>query len=271
MRSCFRAARPSGSRPPAASPTGCAPSAAASGPRGGAGADRAGGDPLRPRQRRRQGLGREPLSGARRRGPRRGPRQRDRLRARQRRRRHRGDDGDADGRARLGVARHRERGHGRRPRGGQRLRHRLPARQPAFLGGALRDRRRVRRPRAGPRRRGAHHPAADEARAAGAVRRTRRSPSSRPTPPSTRPACAASRRWRRPGWRGRSCRPTPPSTATSSLPSRPARARRPIRSRRSPSAHAAALCLSRAIARGVHAARPMPGNLLPCWSELPSG
>jgi len=34
---------------------------------------------------------------------------------------------------------------------------------------------------------------------------------------------------------------------------------------------AAALCLSRAIARGVHAARPMPGNLLPCWSELPSG
>ncbi len=35
--------------------------------------------------------------------------------------------------------------------------------------------------------------------------------------------------------------------------------------------HAAALCLSRAIARGVHAATPMPGNLLPCWSELPRG
>ncbi len=33
-------------------------------------------------------------------------------------------------------------------------------------------------------------------------------------------------------------------------------------------AHAAALCLTRAVARGVHAARPAPGNLLPCWSEL---
>jgi D-aminopeptidase len=32
-------------------------------------------------------------------------------------------------------------------------------------------------------------------------------------------------------------------------------------------AHAAATCLARAIARGVHAARPQPGNLLPCWSE----
>jgi L-aminopeptidase/D-esterase-like protein len=32
--------------------------------------------------------------------------------------------------------------------------------------------------------------------------------------------------------------------------------------------HAAALCLVRAIARGVHAARPAPGNLLPCWCEL---
>jgi D-aminopeptidase len=32
--------------------------------------------------------------------------------------------------------------------------------------------------------------------------------------------------------------------------------------------HAAALCLTRAIARAVHAARPAPGNLLPCWSEL---
>ncbi len=32
-------------------------------------------------------------------------------------------------------------------------------------------------------------------------------------------------------------------------------------------AHAAALCLSRAVARAVHAARPAPGNLLPCWSE----
>ncbi len=32
--------------------------------------------------------------------------------------------------------------------------------------------------------------------------------------------------------------------------------------------HAAAICLSRAIARGIHAARPMAGNRLPCWSEL---
>jgi L-aminopeptidase/D-esterase-like protein len=31
--------------------------------------------------------------------------------------------------------------------------------------------------------------------------------------------------------------------------------------------HAAANCLARAIARGVHAARPEPGNLLPCWSD----
>ncbi len=31
--------------------------------------------------------------------------------------------------------------------------------------------------------------------------------------------------------------------------------------------HAAALCLTRAIARAVFAARPMPGNLLPCWCE----
>ncbi len=32
--------------------------------------------------------------------------------------------------------------------------------------------------------------------------------------------------------------------------------------------HAAALCLSRAIARGVFAATPAPGDLLPCWSTL---
>lgn len=32
--------------------------------------------------------------------------------------------------------------------------------------------------------------------------------------------------------------------------------------------HAAALCLSRAIARAVHAARPAPGDLLPCWSQV---
>ncbi len=33
---------------------------------------------------------------------------------------------------------------------------------------------------------------------------------------------------------------------------------------------AAALCLARAVARGVYAARPAPGNLLPCWCELPA-
>ena len=31
--------------------------------------------------------------------------------------------------------------------------------------------------------------------------------------------------------------------------------------------HAAAVCLSRAIARGVYHATPAPGDLLPCWSE----
>ena len=34
---------------------------------------------------------------------------------------------------------------------------------------------------------------------------------------------------------------------------------------------AGAACLARAIARGVHAARPEPGDLLPCWSDLPAG
>ena len=32
--------------------------------------------------------------------------------------------------------------------------------------------------------------------------------------------------------------------------------------------HAAALCLSRAIARGVYAATPAPGDPLPCWQDL---
>lgn len=32
--------------------------------------------------------------------------------------------------------------------------------------------------------------------------------------------------------------------------------------------HAAAICLSRAIARGVFAARSMPGDPLPCWRDL---
>ena len=33
--------------------------------------------------------------------------------------------------------------------------------------------------------------------------------------------------------------------------------------------HAAASCLARAIARGVHAATPQPGDLQRCWSTLP--
>ena len=32
--------------------------------------------------------------------------------------------------------------------------------------------------------------------------------------------------------------------------------------------HAAAVCLSRAIARAVYEARPAEGDILPCWSEL---
>jgi L-aminopeptidase/D-esterase-like protein len=32
--------------------------------------------------------------------------------------------------------------------------------------------------------------------------------------------------------------------------------------------HAAALCLSRAIARAVYEATPADGDLLPCWSDL---
>ena len=32
--------------------------------------------------------------------------------------------------------------------------------------------------------------------------------------------------------------------------------------------HAAALCLARAIARAVYHARPEPGDILPCWSDL---
>lgn len=34
--------------------------------------------------------------------------------------------------------------------------------------------------------------------------------------------------------------------------------------------HAAAICLSRAIARGIYHARPEPDDLLPCWSDLNS-
>jgi L-aminopeptidase/D-esterase-like protein len=33
--------------------------------------------------------------------------------------------------------------------------------------------------------------------------------------------------------------------------------------------HAAAVCVSRAIARAVYHATPMPGDLLPAWRDLP--
>jgi len=33
--------------------------------------------------------------------------------------------------------------------------------------------------------------------------------------------------------------------------------------------HAASICLARAIARGVRAARPAAGDTLPCWSQIP--
>jgi D-aminopeptidase len=32
--------------------------------------------------------------------------------------------------------------------------------------------------------------------------------------------------------------------------------------------HAAAICLARAIARGVYHATPAPGDILPCWESL---
>jgi len=35
--------------------------------------------------------------------------------------------------------------------------------------------------------------------------------------------------------------------------------------------HAASVCLARAVARAVHAARPAAGNLLPCWCQLAAG
>ena len=73
--------------------------------------DRARRHPLRPAQRRRQGLGRQPLPRARRRGAR--P-PRPRLRARHGRARRRRDHGRPQGRPRLGLARAAERPHRRR-------------------------------------------------------------------------------------------------------------------------------------------------------------
>ena len=143
----------------------------------GAGADRAGRDPVRPAQRRRQGLGPFPaLSRARLRGGRRGGRH---IQARHRRRRLRRDHRQFQGRYRLRLGDGR-RHHGRRAGRGQcgRLRHRRDG--TVVLGGAVRARRRVRRPRPAVA-------AASRARSRSAPRdappRTPRSPWSRPTPP----------------------------------------------------------------------------------------
>ena len=109
------------------------------------GADRAGGDHVRPAQRRRQELG--PLSALSRvRLRRRQDRQR-RIRARQRRRGARRDHRDAQGRRRLGLGANARRRHRRRPGGGQCRRHNDHRRRSAFLGGAVRAEQGIRRAR----------------------------------------------------------------------------------------------------------------------------
>ena len=70
-----------------------------------------------------------------------------RMRARQRRRRARRHHRHAQGRRRLGLGDDARRHHRRRARGGQRRRLRRHRRRAAFLGGAVRAERRVRRPR----------------------------------------------------------------------------------------------------------------------------
>ena len=95
---------------------------------------------------------------------------------------------------------------------------------------------------------------------------TPRSRSSRPTPGSTRRRRGGWPRRRRTAWPGRSCPRIPSATATWCSRSRPGRAEVPPMLRTT-LGHAAALCLSRAVARAVHAATPAPGDRLPCWSE----
>ena len=142
----------------------------------------------------------------------------------------------------------------------------LPGR-PRLLGRAVRDRRRVRRPRRRRRRcrrRCARRKPWPAARAA-----TPRSPSSPPTPPSTRPAPA-------PG-RGRPGRPRPRHLPGAHVVRRRPRLRRLHRRQagRPPLGtlvleHAAALCLTRAVARAVHAARPRPATCCPAGASWPS-
>ena len=144
-----RAAPPSASMPRPACRPGCASRAAASAIRDARGADRAGGDPVRPAQRRRQGLG--PLSAlprARLCGGRRPPRRISRSAApapalAPRRRRSRA----ASARPRRMTAR---RHHRRRARRRQRRRHDRDRRRTAFLGGAVRAEQGIRRARLPP-------------------------------------------------------------------------------------------------------------------------
>ena len=141
------------------------------------------------------------------------------------------------------------------------------ARHAGVLGRGLRDRRRVRRARAGGGAGGAVHAAADEA-GSGRARGQHHDRDRRDRPRARQGRGAAAGR----GGAGRPRPGDPPgrtrrSTATWSSRSRPARGR-DDRLEAMVVAHAAALCLARAVARGVHAARPAAGNLLPCWSEI---
>ena len=148
----------------------------------------------------------------------------------------------------------------RRDRRRQRGRQRHGRRRAAFLGGAVRAGRRVRRarPAAVAAARRARDPRSRAARA-----RTPPSRWSRPTRRSPRRRPSASRSWRMTGSRARSIRCTRRSTATSCSRPRPASARSPIRSMAFAELGAlAANVLARAVARGVYeATRPaLPGR-----------
>ena len=163
-----------------------------------------------------------------------------------------------------------ERGDGRRARRGQRLRQRLRAGRAGVLGRGVRDRRRVRRARAASARRvppftprpmkpGPDDPAANTTIAivatdaaldkAGARRlaEVAQDGMARAIYPAHTPfdgdlVFGVATGGRRPS-------------------AEPAREALVL-------AHAAALCLARAMARAVHAARPAAGNLLPCWCQM---
>ena len=68
------------------------------------------------------------------------------------------------------------------------------------------------------------------------------------------------------GWRGPLFRPTPLSTATWFFAAANGTAQPPVEDNDMVAiCHAAALCLSRAVARGIRHATPEPGDILPCW------